>query len=805
MRDIRNVPAIMRRKANWAGAVVLASAIGATTISSPAAAQSTMQTEAPAVKIDFSIPSLPLTEALIQFGRQANMQTSAEATVIADQHSTAVKGNMTWHEAITLLLSGTSLTYRVNGTMLSIEKQTAETRPATESTTLSPLNVIAESDYGYNSDVILSATNTLADTRDIPRTVEVINNEIITDTKARSVGDALQYVAGATRSSSASLNAFGDDFLFRGFPSGQNFATNGLMATRLNHPRDTVNVERIEVLKGPASLLYGEMQPGAIVNVVTKQPLDAFQATGGVEGGSHDFWRVTGDVTGPVSENGALKVRVNGAYNEGDSFIDDWHKEHRFVSGVASLDITEDTLLTFEGGYSYDDWSAFYNGVPASGMVVSNSNGKFDRDLNISEPDYDGTQRYAYSANTRLEHSFNDNLVLRGSLMWLENNYQQEEVLPWGLQGDERTLDRVAFGAHGQETDYVAQINLNAQVETGPFSHDILLGADYRRRNSNHSSGGDVIDPIDIFDPHYSNTDFPDLNLPKTIQQLDAWGIYAQDRIGITEDFQFLAGLRYSGSKLDSVRHQNGVSTKTARDDEAWTTDIGFVYQPIEELALYASRADGFQPQTGTTASGTPFEPEESVQYEVGAKLDFFDGALSTDLAFFHITKENAVTPDPGNPGESLAIGEQESRGIEFTVRGEILPGWNALVAYALTDTEITKDNSGLEGKRVRNIPTHSVSLATRYDFQQESLEGLSLLGSVIFASERSVDDEDTMSLPAQARLDLGVAYSLFDAVELNARVENVTGATLYDASDSEDAVYPGAPRTFMIGGRITY
>lgn len=776
---------------------------GASADAQESSGQTTQTDAATTASHDFNVPAQPLADALMTFSQQAGIEIFFTADAMEGVNSSNVTGKLAIEDGLRQLLAGTNMDYRfTNPTTVTI---VAGTSSSGTSLTLSPLSVIAQSDYGYNNTDILSATNTLAESRDVPRTVDVLNREMIDDTKSNTVGEALQYVAGATLSSSASLNAFGDDFFFRGFPSSQNFATNGLLATRINQARDTVNVERIEVLKGPASLLYGEMQPGAVVNVVTKQPLNEFYASAGAEGGSYDFWRLTGDLTGPVTDNGALKVRLTGAFDDGDSFIDDWTREHGFASGVASLDLSDDTVLTFEGGYSYDDWNAFYNGVPASGLVFKNSHGKFDRDINIAEPDYDGTHRDAISANARLEHAFTDNLMMRASLMWLQNNYKQEEVLPLALLADERTLRRAAFGADTQETDYIAQVNFNGQIDTGPFAHDILVGADYRHRDSRIKSGGVLIGNFDLFNPSYTETDFPNINYPHTTQDLDTWGVYLQDRMEISDQFQVIGGVRYSNSKLDSSRRQNGVTTRTNRDDDAWTTEIGFVYQPIEELSLYASRADSFLPQTGTNASGTPFEPEEAEQYEVGAKVDFFDGRLSTDLSFFYITKENAITADPDNPGESLAIGEQESRGLELTLRGEILPGWNALVAYGLTDTEITENNDGLEGKRFRNIPTHTVSVATRYDFQDEALKGLSLMGSVLFLSDRSIDDEDTMSLPSQARLDLGISYSPIDALEFSARVENVTDAELYDASDSAAAVYPGAPRTFMLSGRITY
>lgn len=749
---------------------------------------------------NFDVKSQPLADALIAFSQQAGIEVFFGADALEGIASPGVTGQHSVETGLRVLLAGTGMDFRFsNPTTVTIHALPSG------SMILAPLTVIAESDRGYNSSSVMSATNTLAESRDIPRSIEVINRDIIEDTNAQTVGEALQYVAGTSLTSSASLNGFGDDFLIRGFSSAQNFATNNVLATRVNHPRDTINVERIEVLKGPASLLYGEQQPGAVVNVVTKQPQDEFHASAAAEGGSYDFWRLTGDVGGPVSENGALKFRLTGAYDERDSYIDDWEKDHQFISGVMSLDVTDDTLLTLETTYSKDDWNSFYNGVPAAGLVFKSDNGKYDRDINISEPDYDGTERYAISSAARLEHAFNDNLVLRANFMWLQNDYTQEEVLPIALLADERTLRRAAFGADSRDNNYIGQINLNAQADTGPFSHDILVGADYRHQDSSVRSGGVLIDNFDLYNPSYTETDFPDLNLPHTTQDLDTWGIYAQDRIGITEEFQLVGGVRYSKSKLDSERRQNGVSTFAARNDDAWTTDIGIVYQPIEEVALYASRSDSFNPQTGTNADGQAFEPEEAEQYEIGAKVDWLDGALSTDLAFFHITLENALTADPDNPGEVLSIGEQESRGLEFTVRGEILPGWNALVAYGLTDTEVTKTNDGFEGKRFRNVPTHTLSFATRYDFQDEILEGLSLTGAVRFMSDRSIDNEDTMSLPAQARLDLGVIYNPFESVEFNARVENVTDAKIYDASDSDVAVYPGAPRTFLIGGRITY
>jgi iron complex outermembrane receptor protein len=369
--------------------------------------------------------------------------------------------------------------------------------------------------------------------RDLPQAIEVLGPQAIEDLGGHRVGDGLRYISGATHAGGGTGNRFVDVYNIRGF--GGNFVRNGMRraggsSLGRSLPQDLANVERIEVLKGPSSVLYGDFQPSGVVNLVTKQPLGEPRAALEVSFGSHDFTRVTMDLTGPVPGTEAVRYRLNAAYEDSDSFKDFFEREHVFVAPVIAVDLGEDTNLTLEGEYTRDDF-LFAEGIPAHGFILPNPNGEFPVSRWVGDPDIEGDVVDAYSFGYRFEHRCTNWLVLRNAFRWERLSRDESSVIPFGLTDDFRTLERDFFFSDDTNDDYLVQTDLVAEFETGPIDHELLVGFSYRDRDFDANSLFDVTTPLDIFDPIYGAATRPEVDLNDLNAEEDALGVYAQNRI----------------------------------------------------------------------------------------------------------------------------------------------------------------------------------------------------------------------------------------------------------------------------------
>lgn len=634
----------------------------------------------------------------------------------------------------------------------------------------------------------------------VPQTIDVLGGDLLEAVRAESIGDVLRLVPGASRDGSE-LDAFGDSYLMRGFSTTQ--TVNGIGVSFLNQPRDAVNVARIEVLKGPASVLYGQANPGAIVNVVTKQPKDVFSAEAALEVGSYETVRATADLTAPLASG--IRGRLTAAYDQREFFLEIWDRNHQFVSPVVAIDLTPRTMLTLEGFYSRTHWSAFYNGVPAEGTVLANPNGPLPRKRQYTDPAFDGVTRSATDFTARLEHEFSDSLAWRGAASWSQGRNKGEEL--FGLLGwedaDQRLLLRALMDARSRQTSYALTNDVRARFATGGVEHNLLVGADYRRSELDLTRQIGLIDSLDLYAPAFRTTAKPPIIFALddlsdvTDRKSDAYGLFIQDRLALTERLKLVAGARYS--KFDehlSVRTAAGTADSFEQSPSKWTTQLGVVYAPTDRLSLFANRTTSFVPTEGTEVGGAPLKPETGVQYEAGVKADLWDKRVSMTAAAFQLTRSNVSVGDPANPSFQISIGEQRVRGLEVSAHAAPTPELRFYAAYALTDSETTEDtDAALVGKRLRNVPRHTLAFDGSYQASQQ----LTLGGTVNYVGRRSGDLEQTFQLPSYWRVDLRAAYQATANLKAVAAVQNVLDENIYSHAFSLYEVFPAAPRTFKL------
>jgi iron complex outermembrane receptor protein len=653
---------------------------------------------------------------------------------------------------------------------------------------------------GYNVPSASVGSRTNTDNLDLPFSVQVVPAELLRDRHVQSVNEALRTVAGVTPDN-PSYSPF-EGFTIRGF-TGRNIIRNGLRDdTNITSRIALSNIDRIEVLKGPAGALFSQGGPGGTVNIVTKQPLaePRYTITGVV--GNFDTYEGAIDFTGPLNRDRTLRYRLTAGASTTDTFIDFFDRQTYSIAPVLSWQISDRTKLTLEGEYTVGE-QPNARGLPAKGTILDNINGDLPRSLFIGEPDedLDSNNRYALRLGYNLEHRFSPNWQLRNSFQTTRLRVPQNSLFPAALGEDERTLERGLFSTDDQSQDnYLLDTHVVGNFKTGSIAHELLFGVELNRDVYGASSKQYALSSIDLFNPVYGQPRGELIaEFPREPITTDSLGIYLQDRVELTPKLQMLLGGRFDivSQTIDRAEGENSF-----QQNEAFSPRIGLVYQPTENLSLYGSYSRSFLQVVGTGLDSTLFEPERGSQYEIGIKADWFDRKLSTTLAWYHITRSNVLTADPVDPNFSIQTGEQRSQGVEFNVVGEILPGWKIAGGYAYTDAEITEDNTLDVGNRINNVPKHAASLWTSYEIQEGSLKGLGLGLGLFHVGDRAGDLANSFEVPSYTRTDLSLFYNR-ENFRAAINIENLFDIDYFEAAESDLRVYYGAP--FTIKGSLSF
>jgi len=686
--------------------------------------------------------------------------------------------------------------------------QQPEEQPAAQQDEPIELVVTGEQDSYRVPD---SSVGTKTDTplRDIPQSIQVMPRQVIQDRQARSITDALENVSGVTSISSSTASR--DYFTIRGFEVYSNSLVNGLPDPQITSDGGFVNIERLEVLKGPASVLYGETGfsgIGGTVNFVTKQPLrDPFYEISTTIG-SFDDYQGAIDFSGPLNDSKTALYRLNVGYRSTQSFID-FNQARRFsIAPSLSFNLGKNTDLVVEGDVNRLERNGqSSSGLPAVGSVLPNPNGRVRRSFNaIGQLTENLTiqGRIGYS----LEHRFSENWKLRNAFRYVFANDDDRGGVPYtisatSLADDNRTLNRTAsIGSQFYDFLYL-DTNVLGKFNTGSIAHQLLFGVSLSRNITDLSfEFGIPAAPVDIFNPIYDQSVVP--TGPNFVQftTRDTLGIYLQDQITLAENLKLLLGGRVD--IFEERKRDRLASTETTQSDTAFSPRVGIVYQPIPPISLYASYARSFAPTIGTSVTGAAFQPERGTQYEVGIKADVND-RLSATLAFYDLTRSNVTTddPDPNSPpGFSVQTGEQKSQGIELDISGEILPGWNIIGGYAYTDARVTKDNTIPVGNRLFSAPEHSFNLWTTYRIQNGNLQGMGFGLGFYYVGDRAADLANTFEVPSYFRTDAAIFYER-EQFRAAINFRNIFNVDYYQASGSGTFVDPGEP--FTVQGTISW
>jgi iron complex outermembrane recepter protein len=641
---------------------------------------------------------------------------------------------------------------------------------------------------GYNAPDASTATKTDTPLRDIPQSIQVIPRQVIEDQQVTEISDALRNVSGVTPRVDY---GFSYTYNIRGFSDSRTLR-NGF---RIEAPTIAPSgIERVEVLKGPASVLYGQVEPGGIINFVTKKPLSDPYYAAEFTAGSYNFYEPSIDFSGPLTADGKLLYRLNASYQNFGSFIDFVDGEILSIAPVISYKIGDATTLTLEYEYLYSD-RTYNDGLPIDPVTFELPISRY-----LGEPG-DRIDETTNNLILSFDHRFDDNISLRTAFG--ASFSEGEDVACRVSEYDPETQEVSRFCVtDGSEYDdvYSWQTDLVAKFNTGSVQHQLLLGLELSQRNNGYENFEASGANINVFDPVYGEPIPPSDYSFKDDFTSNAVGLYLQNQIALLPNLKLLIGGRFDFINFESEGYEQTVGEERIErsndfDDNAFSPRVGLVYQPIEPISLYASYSRSFVPNNTTTASGELVEPTRGTQYEAGIKAEL--GNLSATLAAYEITKTNILTTDPDNPDFSIGVGEVKSRGIEFDLGGEILPGWNLVASAFINDAFVTEDNNLPVDDVLTNAPAEGASLWTTYEIQHGNLQGLGFGVGVFYVGDREAELPNELVLPSYVRADASIFYKR-DNWRVGLNFKNLFDTKYYESSQNTALIYPGAPFTVL-------
>ena len=738
-----------------------------------------------------------------------------------------------------------------SGTHTHLDVQLSE-----ELTALQEVEVIGRKESSYKNTNSFIGTKTASALKEVPQSVGYVTKELILDQGATTVNEVVKNISGVNQNSSY------NDFSIRGFRATGNRNSgnllNGMRAqTSLWKQSSLANIERVEVIKGPASALFGNAAPGGVINRVTKKPLFENKNSITVGVGSWNTLKTYGDFTGPLNPKKTLLYRLNLGYEKTDSFRDLQGSESIIAAPSFSYIPNEKTHINVD--FVYQNFNGKIDrgqSVPADGNVYSTP---ISRSLSAAN---DFLKENTLNTTIALTHKFSDHISLNA--IYLNSSYSEDMLehtqanLYYKQIGNGANAFRYAdpnkvIMTANQRKRYFANNSFNTyfnfNFNTGILKHKLLVGYDYfiseQKAGSSSISAqgylskdktkvvntytttanvlaGSVQTPttnvpvFDLYDPIAGNA-YKDISKyiwkQNTLNPYEEYshGVYVQEQIDISI-VKLLVGLRQEWF----TETLNKETTKEiSRQTSAFIPRVGLVVEASENINLYSTWVKGFQPQGANIQSdpdryGGPFDYMKSELYEVGLKTEWFNKRLSATLAVFKITQENSLeqSPKAGKADWRVPV-DEESNGFELDVAGEILPNFSVVANYAYTDARIVKlkEEGAIKDLNVQrpSTPRHAANLWTKYIFENGSLKGLGAGIGVSYASERlgQVGRRATAaSYPDYTLLNAVLYYKVKD-VQLQLNVNNVLNRTYWISGYDNLRNFPGAPRNINVS--VTY
>ena len=671
--------------------------------------------------------------------------------------------------------------------------------------------------------------------KDLPQAIQVIGKEIIQQQQSIRLSDVVKNANGVYVGSAR--GGAQESFWSRGYDmSANNMFKNGFRFNGGSIP-EVSSLEKVEILKGSAALLYGNVAPGGIMNMVTKTPNFKTGGEISMQAGSYNFYKPSADVYGVLSKS--IAYRFNGSYENSESFRDYVTKNRYYVNPSLLFKVSDKTEITLQADYLSDDWTPDF-GTGSIGKEIAD----IPRNAYLGAKWSNGNTKQT-TASVLVNHEFNKNWKLNFNSSF--QDYDRESIGTERIQPAANGDWNRPYGRNKAVEQILAnQISLQGNFKTGKIKHQLFTGIDteisnadtYTFRFYDPITGATVTtyDSVNIFDPNVYNASLDGPILPSEVTRIvktetTRFGVYAQDLISFSEKFKALLGVRYSYQEAKPETHNiaaNTVTEETIRNDRAFSPKVGLIYQPTKYTTIFSSYSNSFTPNTGVDIYNNAIEPSIIDQIEAGIKNEFWKGKLTTNVTLYQIVNSNlAQTAEfdaNGNINTNTNVkalsGETTSKGIELDITYKPIDDFNIMAGYSYNDMRYTKTTgatgSFIEGDRLVRTPQHTANLSFFYTVPTGMFKNVSIgaIGNYIGnrlggwnnqvnpAYPNNVWDRE-IPVDGYTTIDVSLGYTWKDFTLL-CKLSNITNELNYTLHENY-SVNPIAPRQILTSLRYKF
>ncbi|AVO56522.1 TonB-dependent siderophore receptor [Pseudomonas chlororaphis] len=805
---------------------LLSSALGVVAL--PCLAQAA-ETGAASLSHSYNIPGGALSDVLNRFAREAGITLSMTPAQLQGRQSGGLKGEYSTDQALGQLLSGSGLEAVSQDGSSYVLRALPETGtlslPTTDIKGFALGNALGSME-GYNATHSQIATKTSTALLETSQSVSVVTREQMDDQGSQTVSQTMRYTPGVLTNPYGATHRY-DYVAMRGFNDGSvdNIYLDGLKSMGDSGTYSTMQVdpyflERVDILKGPSSVLYGRSSPGGLVALTSKKPLfepyHQIQATVGTQG-----QRGMGfDFSGPVDDDKRIAYRLTGLADRSDTQFDH-NKEKRYaLAPTLSIDFTDDTSLTLQAYLQHDPDGGYHSGMPADGALHQRNGQRISENFFEGEPGIDRYKRDQQSFGYQFEHRFNDVFTARQNFRYLDSKVKLDQIYGYGwTTPTNNELNRYYTGGDEKLHAFIVDNMLQAEFLTGATKHTVLMGADYQRRKTVVDWTSGSVAPINAFDPVYGNSAITYYDPVSYLRRLEQTGVYLQDLIEM-DQWRFSLGLRQDWVETSDENRlaeaSRPVGTEINDKRTKLTGRAGALYLFDNGLAPYISYSESFNPNSYADSAGNPLAPTDGTQWELGLK---YQPPGTDDLytaSLFRIDQENLATKLP-QENFYRAVGAVRSQGLELEAHLQLNDNLKVLGSYTFTDIEYSKsmistlstatDIIENKGNSPTQAPRHMASLWADYKFDSGSLDGLRLGGGVRYVGYSWADAENTMKVPSYTLFDASIGYDLgkvgLKGVDVRLNANNLTNESYIASCASLSFCYMGEERN--VAATVSY
>ena len=735
---------------------------------------------------NYNLPAGPLAATLNQIASQAGITLAIDSSLLAGKTSAPVNGQLEATTALREALrgSGLQLVSGSNGsfTLIAIPQGVI----ALEATTIS-----GQGDYesawgpvnGYLAQRTAAGTKTDTSLLEAPRSISVATRNQMQDRAVQNLDDAVRYMPGVTASSYGS-DSRSEWLKVRGFEPTQFLDGLPLPKGSYTMPKlETWDLERVALLRGPASSVYGQTPAGGLLDMVSRRPEDIASHEVQMQVGSYQRKQISFDSTGPIDDEGRFLYRVSGVVRDSNTAIE--HNEDKRYNIAPSLtwNIDEDTKLTFLSQFNRDDTGITSQFLPLQGTKLSSPAGEVKYHKNLGDPKWEFYDKTYYALGYAFEHRLNDVWQFHQNLRYTKSDLSFQGITAGGYYGsvaDDGTLQRGANIVNEDISQFAVDNNFQADFNTGTLKHTLLLGLDHQRVNTNYKWQYGVAPVSNIINPIYGQdfsnvkyTAYNDYN-----QKTRDTGFYVQDQMAL-DNWRLTLGGRQDWLHTDTTFY-NENNARDKRDDSAFTGNAALSYVFDSGFTPYVSYAESFQAEPGGFG-GKAFKPGTGKQYELGLKYQPPGSDMLFTAAVYDLTRKNIVLSD--TLGVSRPLGEANVRGLELEAVGNVNDNLKLTAAYTYANTKMTKVSDPLDKNRPLPLtPEHQASIWADYTWHNGVLEGFGVGFGARYIGETDNIAIGSMSYVPDASYGHTDAYTVYDAAvhyDLGKVSKTLKGATV--------------------------